>query len=144
MHFRYSLLELARGKDPRQEGWVVNSGRTRYADELGPFPREYSDEEKELILKACASASLRRISKVCQFPDWLGYLGLVLVLARCEKQIYLKTATVWAWQLRELVHASSSASARLLACIAESNQLLSFSDLELVESALLEREYPSR
>ena len=144
MHFRYSLLELARGKEPGREDWIVDSTRTDYADELGPFPREYSDGEKEAILHVCADASLLRISKTCQFPDWLGYLGLVLALASYEHRIYVKTATVWAWQLRQMVRRGSPAWTRLSARIAEPAELLSFSDLELVESALLERRYEAR
>lgn len=141
MHFRYALLEIANGKRPSEADWLVRIGRTRYSDQLGPFPREYSREKKVETLRICATADLRRISRVCRFPDWLGYMGLVMAICKCDENIYIKTMTAWAWQLRQLVGTKSSAYQRLTSCIEDPIDMLSFYDLETVESALLDRKY---
>lgn len=79
--FRYSFSELAAGKSPNDNTWIVKGHikRLRYVSaQLGRWPKRYDLKQKEIIIKICRDADLSVISKRCRFPDWLGYLGLVL------------------------------------------------------------------
>jgi hypothetical protein len=135
LHFRYSFQELARGKSPSDRNWLVYSRRTNYAATLGDFPRQYSDEEKRQVLVICKNASLKRISEECRFPDWLGYLGLILERMNSDLDEYREVSQTWTQQLADIVPTHSYAHDRLDAQL-RAGQLLSLADLEMCEGAL--------
>lgn len=132
MHFRYAFRELARGKSPKDKDWIITKQKTRYQDELGPLPRRYLPREKERFLDVCSKASLTAISDVCSFPDWLGYLGLVLHHMRSSNPAYKALSINWAKQLLVKVVPGSNIGVKLQ-LIAEGEGLLSLNDLEAVE-----------
>lgn len=131
-HFRYALREISRGKTPGDSGWVVHQEKSDYRNELGPIPTTFTSREEERILAICSKASLAAINVNCSFPDWLGYLGLVLHHMQPSTNSYKALSRAWAKQLLELVSPHSNIKARLK-LVADGNSLLSLSDLEAIE-----------
>lgn len=84
---------------------------------------------------AIKDASLFDIDKNCIFPDWLGYLGLVLddYNKRCKdiKEI----SCLWATQLSHMLSQDFGVYQKLID-IASGEMILEISDLELVELAV--------
>lgn len=132
MHFRYAFSELVAGKDPADPSWIVHDRNTRYSHLLGPLPGNYSKEQKEKLTNICCNARLSSIAGVCKFPDWLGYLGLVLVHMHSRANSYKTLSEVWASQLSEMVSEGSTVRGRLLE-IAKGNGLLNIENLEACE-----------
>lgn len=135
LHFRYAFAELAAGKSPVERGWVVHGRRSRYQQAIGPYPKSYTEEQKEAVNTVCCGANLREISKSCRFPDWLGYLGLVLFYMESDSDSFLKLSRNWALQLSQLVSKESPIYSRL-AGLANGNGNLDIKDLEGCEYAL--------
>ena len=135
VHFRYAFAELAAGKSPTDPGWVIHAKKRQYEKRLGPFPRTYSDLVKEKVTKICIQADLSSIAFSCNFPDWLGYLGLVLSHMSSESDLYTLLSKTWAAQLSLLVPINSTIYHRLT-LIADSKALLSLSDLESCENSM--------
>jgi|SaaInlStandDraft_4_1057021.scaffolds.fasta_scaffold01863_7 hypothetical protein len=71
-HFRYGLLEIAHGKSPADDDWIVNNKITDYHDLIGEFPKTFSIEDKISILEICLETNI----KEPKIP--FDYLGLVL------------------------------------------------------------------
>ena len=151
-HFRYGLRELGRGHSPADPDWVVRKGRRGLREALGDiryprnqealtsdrYPASRSDPEIVSVVEVCAGADLETIAANCVFPDWLGYLGVVLDRMRCEDIAYDKLLALWAWQLRGFVSKDSFIWSHLDECARRSTRRLSFGDLEAVEQAMLE------
>ncbi|MFZ5796796.1 MAG: hypothetical protein ACOY3O_00055 [Thermodesulfobacteriota bacterium] len=136
MHFRYAFAELAVGKSPDKPGWIVHGRNTNYSNSLGPLPRNYSKEQQEKINNICRNASLASIAKACKFPDWLGYLGLVLEHMYSGEESYKKLSETWASQLSAQVSDESTLRIRLSE-IAKGNGLLNIMDLEACETDIM-------
>jgi len=132
-HFRYSFAELASGKSPADRDWLIHRRRTRYEKQLGRWPREYNDVQKCKILEICSEADISLISGRCKFPDWLGYLGLVLEHMRCDHEIFGAMSSQWAMQLKKLVPPNTPVHTRLEPIMTHDNELLNIEDLERVE-----------
>lgn len=101
-----------------------------------PYPRDILDEERVAVLEVCAGARLATIADQCLFPDWLGYLGLIVHFMHCNDDAYTKTMTLWAWQLRDMVSPDEEICVTLDNAARSSGLLLSFWDLEGVEFAM--------
>ena len=150
--FQYGLRELGRGNSPADSKWIVHKGVRNLREILGEFeyprspeglitshyPFHLADPEMVAIVEVCAGADLKKISDDCLFPDWLGYLGIVLSRMRCQDIAYEKLAALWAWQLRDFVGDGPTIWSHLCDCARLSNQRLSFGDLESVEQAMLD------
>jgi len=108
LHFRYAFVELALGKNPVDRNWIVRARQTRYQDSIGSFPRNYSEIQKEKVLNICADADIGQIALSCKFPDWLGYLGLILAHMKMENEAYIQLSQKWASQLKDLVMTGTS------------------------------------
>jgi len=139
MHFRYAFLELAKGKSPTDSQWQIHDRNTTY-DHLGSLPRNYTEEQKEIIHKICCEADLGIIESSCKFPDWLGYLGLILEHTYSGSKTYTELSSSWASQLIELVTSQSFIHARLQE-IVEGNGVLCIKDLEECESNIMHNKY---
>lgn len=135
LHFRYSFREIARGNSPSDRAWQIHARRTSYASTLGDFPRLYTEDEQGQILGICKKASLRRISEECSFPDWLGYLGLILERMNSDLEEYREVSQTWCQQLADIVPAKSYAHDKLISKL-EDGLLLSLADLEVCEGAI--------
>ena len=150
--FRYGLSELGKGHSPAEPEWVVHRGARRLREPpgdiryprrpegLGPkrYRRRNADPEIVAVVEVCAGASLKKIADECLFPDWLGYLGVVLHWMRCVDVAYDKLLALWAWQLRDFVGRDSTIWSHLDECARLSDRRLRFGDLEAVEQAMLE------
>lgn len=132
LHFRYSFKEIANGKTPNQGNWLITVRKKSYRKQLGGIPFNFTDNEKIEILTICQDADIKRIHKICTFPDWLGYLGLVLYLMRTNRHEYRELALNWSSQLIELVPKFSKAYLRLKHLI-QSKEIIEIKDLELCE-----------
>ena len=62
IHFRFSLLELAKGLSPNDKGWIIHRRRTSYANVFGPHPRTFNDEQQHALINICLNAHLRHIA----------------------------------------------------------------------------------
>lgn len=136
MHFRYAFAELAAGKSPANENWLVHGRSTRYSNSIGALPRSYTEKEKININNICSQADLALIASNCTFPDWLGYLGLILDHMYSSDNSYTKLSWIWASQLLELVSEGSSLHASLTE-IAMGKGLLNIKHLEEIESDIM-------
>ena len=139
MHFRYAFLELTKGKSPTDSQWQIHDRNTTY-DHLGSLPRNYTEDQKEIIHKICCEADLGIIESSCKFPDWLGYLGLILEHTYSGSKTYTELSSSWASQLIELVTSQSFIHARLQE-IVEGNGVLCIKDLEECESNIMHNKY---
>jgi hypothetical protein len=139
MHFRYAFLELATGKSPTDSHWLIHKN-TSFSNQLGSLPRNYTGEQKEIIHKICCEANIGIIESSCKFPDWLGYLGLILEHMHSGSKTYTELSSSWASQLIELVTSQSLIHARLQE-IVEGNGVLNIKDLEECESNIMHNKY---
>lgn len=140
LHFKFAFKELATGKSPEDENWIIRRGQTKYP-ELGRIPRAYSSKEKEIILEKCKGTDLKYLSQECRFPDWLGYLGLILSHMRSDSPSYKELSSEWAGQLAEIVPADSAIHSKLKTISASDSLQLSLDDLESCEQALQYQAY---
>ena len=131
MHFRYAFVELANGKSPNDINWIVHNKRHDYSS-IGELPRSYSIEQKEEVIKICLQADIKAVAKNSSFPDWLGYLGLVLSHTYRDSPSYKALSATWAVQLKQLVYPKTEISSRLKD-LSEGQGLLSLNDLEQCE-----------
>ncbi len=132
MHFRYAFAEMAAGKSPIDSGWIIHVRKTRYSNSIGPPPKDYTEEQKEKVIDICRNANLSVIADTCKFPDWLGYLGLVLEHMLSDTESYKKLSQNWASQLSGLVSEGSRIYTRLSE-IAEGDDILGIRDLNACE-----------
>lgn len=132
MHFRYAFVELVVGKSPTEPGWIVHRRNTRYSNSLGPLPRNYTEEQKQKISIICSNANLSTVAEVCKFPDWLGYLGLILEHMFSDAEPYKKLSESWASQLSGMVSKGSTLHNRLCE-VAQGKGMLNIKDLEACE-----------
>lgn len=137
MLFRYAFSELAAGKSPDGREWLVHQKNAHFMHYLGPSPRSYSEEQKEKFLHICREANISWIARNCKFPDWLGYLGLVLEHMRTRSESYKAVSSNWASQLKDMVLPESYAHDRLYEVIEQKDELLNIRDLEICETEMV-------
>jgi hypothetical protein len=134
LHFRYSFSQIANGKSPANADWLIHSKTTDYTRTLGSLPRQFTANQKQKIIEICKDADLSRIANECKFPDWLGYLGLVLHHLSGNPEDDRKLSLSWASQLKNLVPASSRSYTNLESICSTNSKLLSLADLENCEA----------
>ena len=49
LHFKYAFSELAAGKSPKDQNWLIHRRHTRYTNLIGELPRNYSEKQKEQL-----------------------------------------------------------------------------------------------
>jgi len=136
MHLRYSLQEIAKGKSPNNEDWIINGRDTHYVDRLGKPLMPYTPKIREGVLRICLEANISSIAMKCAFPDWLGYLGFVLEHASTHSSLYKAVSDKWALQLKNMVSERSGSYLRLSE-VANGHSMLTIHDLELIESDMM-------
>ncbi len=134
LHFKYSFAEIANGKTPANGNWLIHSNKTNYTQRLGNIPRNFAPNQKQKAIEICKDSNLARIAKECKFPDWLGYLGLVLHHLGGNPEDDRKLSLSWASQLKNLVPASSRSYTNLESICSTNSKLLSLADLENCEA----------
>jgi len=132
LHFRYAFIELSQGKSPGGENWITHIGRTNYESQIGSMFSTLTSDQIEQIVQICCDAEISKISESCQFPDWLGYMGLVVDCASQYETAHRSLSKAWSKQLASLVKDGSEIEARLNH-ITENAELLGIGDLELCE-----------
>jgi len=135
MYFRYAFIELLQGHHPDDGNWATRKGNHRNLERrVGSMHsmRDWDLMDMVALQKVCEGADIRKISEQCRFPDWLGYLGLVLGHACGAEAINGKLTKAWAGQLADLVVPGSEAEASLREK-AGRGKGLDLDDLELVE-----------
>lgn len=137
MEFRYGYLELSQGKHPQDQNWIMTQDditNGKVYEFPYKFPFEYPLEDREAVLKICLESNLSVINDTCKFPDWLGYIGLILRYMdswREPSKLYEKVSEHWAKQLMEIIPKTSTAYSML-----ESKGSLNFYILEACERVL--------
>jgi len=137
LHFRYSFAELAKGKSPGGQDWLIFSSITSYSKTLGKVPFRFSDNQKQSVLKICLDADLSFIADNCRFPDWLGYLGLVIYHTFGDFADDKNLSVDWASQLKKIVSLYSESYKIMDSIILDEQRLLSLKDLESCETDLM-------
>ena len=137
LHFKYAFRELGKGKSPEEVGWIVRASQTKYEKQLGEIPRIYSDTEKIQIVTICKEADLKLIRTKCTFPDWLGYLGLVLYHFQSQDQLFRTLSVNWAKQFLDMLPSNDSAYLQLSEIPKNDKMLLSVNDLSNIEKVLI-------
>lgn len=142
-HFRYAFVELARGNVPSDKSWAVSGRITDYAATLGPFPREFNKDQKVKVLDICNKADLDIISGSCRFPDWLGFLGVILhyMSSIPETNAYKNVSQNWADQLLHFIPENSILRQQIEFCV-QGKMLLSLRELENIEREISGSESP--
>lgn len=137
MHFRYGFKELINGKHPNDLNWVVNREMHITKPELGRLPTlgGFSKLEQDKLLPFVGEPPIGQIKEVSKAPDWLGYLGLVLVYCGSNKK---QLSGIWASQFLEMLPVGSSAH-KAFSQIDEGLKTVSLTDLELAEMSLYGR-----
>ena len=137
MYFRYAFIELMQGHHPDDGDWVTRKRNHRRLErDVGSMHALGSWDLMDMVAfqKICEGADIRSISEECRFPDWLGYLGLVIGHAEGAEFINKKLAKAWAGQLADLLDPDSE-TAKSLRAKAEGGRPLTLDDLENVERA---------
>ena len=131
MHFRYAFTELAAGKHPDKEGWLVNRN-TSITKLVVQTVKNFSEHDQKILSHLVLNVPIKDIKKVSKAPDWLGYLGLVLT--HCSNQ-NPQLSKSWAPQFLEILHPYSSAYS-IMAEIQRGLRIFHVSDLEKIEMDL--------
>jgi hypothetical protein len=145
MLFRYGLRELARGVDPTSPSWLVSNQNPvlrsgSHLPVLGPIPGfgSWPLGEQRGLMAAAQGAELARVAKEAAFPDWLGYLGLVLRYTYDAELEDLTLTRAWSPQLARLVPQGSEVCRLLYDLPGETRRPLTWRLLEAVEFAGLD------
>jgi hypothetical protein len=129
--FRYAFLQLADGKHPSDPNWMDTAFIENH--KIYAFPHEYTHKAEQAVLKTCLESSLMNIGNDCKFPDWLGYIGVVMSHMRPRynenQDLYNALSKLWGQQMQEIIPKTSLIYARL-------ENGLSFSCLSACERAL--------
>lgn len=138
MHFRYGLKELSLGRHPTSPEWITrNRTNSRpLSDQPGPMPAvPFAIQTQQEIISVASAAKVGEISSRAKFPDWLGFLGVVLEFCRDAEAEARSLTGSWVPQLCELLPAGSPLKRRLMDQ-AHSGRVLTLGDLEAIEREL--------
>ena len=142
MYFRKSFLELVEGKSPDDPDWSIRNANHHC---IRSIPRSYSTRQQRVLAEIVSNARLSEIAKQSKFPDWLGYLGLVLHFCE-ENEVKNRTLTKSLIpQFLDLISRHESSPA-IFTTKVNGKRMLSWTDLKRVERALSSdrHHYPKR
>ena len=141
MYFCYSFKELIDGKHPENHTWIVTKKNHNKLSQLGAIPKaiDWKLEEQENLIDIVAEANIRTIQKISQFPDWIGYIGLVLAYTEAAETNSNKLTRTLIPQFKRLIN-DSSVSYKSLESILIENRVLTWHDLETVETGIMKNE----
>ncbi len=139
MHFNYAFLEIINGKHPDDKEWVTHSSRHHALTRLlGPMPRPFqlSEGQQRALIGIAVDASLQKIASLAKFPDWLGYLGLVLFYTERTEDSERRLTKAWVPQLQEFCASDTGTVWRLQSILDDESRILGIRELEEVERAV--------
>ena len=122
--FYESLNQLSNTNRSKLE---ITQGRKRY----GGINSKAIDE----ILIQIQKLDIVSLSNNAKFPDWLGYLGLILYYTESNHPLYLDLSKHFIKSICEILPNNSSTKQKLLYKY-ELNEFLKLDDLELVEKEI--------
>lgn len=115
--FRYGLTQIALGRHPASPEW--DTFNTRAGDALdGASIRSivgWPDDMKETLADALTGSSLKTIGRENKYPDWLGYMGVVLHMVGQDEEFAQHLTKGWLPELRSMVEPRSMGRERLQA-----------------------------
>jgi hypothetical protein len=135
--FRWALKALARGHHPDSAAWPVHWGRDTSTRTLelsnGPLPSwgAWPLAEQQAIQSCVPGCRLSHIAETVSFPDWLGYIGIVLSYTETAEVANHVISDVVGPQLASAVRSDGPAAAML--SDVRAGRPLRWPDLELVE-----------
>ena len=94
MDIRTGFTMIAKGYHPQEEKWDIEHSKLKRT-----MSQDWSEEMTEKFITELSNASLEFISDNCLFPDWLGYLGLVLHQFHFDFNNRIKLSSAWKPQL---------------------------------------------
>ena len=138
IHFQYSFQELANGKSPADNDWVVSKLNNELQSLLGYPQQKLSNIQKECIISTCLDMDIKNLSLTCSFPNWLGYLGLLIEAVKHDSGLFYQLSSCISKQLKELIPADSMMYDKLNTIEASNNSWIDIRDLEVCETLILE------
>jgi len=86
-YFQYGFLELMADKHPEDIDWIVKEEKRDIMEIKLTLPKEYPIEGQAKLLKIVAGINLVDFISVTGFPQWIGFLELVLYYcSKAEKK----------------------------------------------------------
>lgn len=137
LFFRYGLQELARGRHPDSEQWLVSKShpvllRGGNPRDLGSVPERWipwSVELQERLAGVLADADLSAIRATCSHPAWLGYLGLGLKYTEEAEQATRLISNSWIPQLLTMMPVNAYSRSKLLSMLQDTTLPLTWPSL---------------
>jgi len=96
MDIRTGFTLIAKGYHPQPSSWDWDIKHSKLKRAM---PQDWSDEMTEKFISELSNASIEFISNNCTFPDWLGYMGLVLHHFHFDFNNRIKLSSAWKPQL---------------------------------------------
>ena len=124
---RFGFMKIAQGSLPKLINWEIC--KNSYEEMK---IKNWSEEMETNFTEEISKVSIDFISTNCKFPDWLGYLGLILYMFHLDFKKRELLSQAWKPQLDHLVKERNSENLESLKQIS----LLSWENLENYESAL--------
>lgn len=137
MYFRYSFKELIKGKHPDQNTWAIcKKNHHNLSSLLGPLPRSFNIDNQISLQGIAREVVLDDLRKTAKFPDWLGYIGLLLFYteeAEGKNRVITKALVP---QFLKTIRPNTPAY-ELLEEIMKNKSTLTWQDLEKIEISYL-------
>jgi len=89
------------------------------------------------VLQICMASNLKGIATSCRFPDWLGYLGLILVHMKSPTPCYKGLSATWANSLSSIVNDQSQVQSQLVDISSNDKAVLTIAELENCEASMM-------
>lgn len=130
MLFRYGFKELIKGKHPADEDWKIYEHDKQILDDLECLaPRQSPPlEEQKKLAQIFRNARLKEIKLSCDYPDWLGYLGLALYYTEDIEEKEQIFSEAWIFQLMMLMSPGGETAEYF-----KNKEVLKWEDLEKFE-----------
>ena len=138
--FRAAFSKIIRGEHPDDDNFWENGKSdhdlylqiNKYNDfKMGRARMQAQKKLQDVVM----GAKITDLMQVASFPDWLGYLGLVLFHTSDEEKENGQLTKAWIPQFLGLLPADSPASVKLKEILLKNGRLES-KDLEMMEFAL--------
>jgi hypothetical protein len=100
MDIRTGFMLIAKGYHPQPSSfnWDLELYKLKRS-----MSRDWTEEMTTKFISELSNASLEFISDNCTFPDWLGYLGLILHQFHYDFSNRIKISNAWKPQLDAIV-----------------------------------------
>lgn len=139
-YFQYGLLELMADKHPEDIDWIVKEEKRDIMEIKLVLPKEYPVEKQAKLLKLVSEINLVDFISATRFPQWIGFLELVLYYcSKAEKKNrFLSKAFIPQfndifYRIEERMNISERSFKVLKRNFSKPNYLLQWEDMETIE-----------